>query len=142
MALPTFGSELARPVAAVVATTFTVIAGFLAFWASGGSWGLCAHWGGAYTVLPAGLRAMDAVSAALFLAGALVVLGRAGYWESGVPIGVLHCGIWAFIVILTLSALMNFASSSRWERFMLGPLAFVLASLCFVVARSPEEAGA
>ena len=33
-------------------------------------------------------------------------------------------------------ALMNFASSSPWERFLWGPLALVLAGLCFVLARS------
>jgi hypothetical protein len=31
---------------------------------------------------------------------------------------------------------MNFASSSPWERFLWGPLALLLAALCFVVARS------
>ena len=38
-------------------------------------------------------------------------------------------------VAMTIGAIPNFASQSRWENFILGPLALVLAALCVVVAR-------
>ena len=45
-------------------------------------------------------------------------------------------GTWILVGVLLVGALMNFASSSPWERFLWGPLALVLAVLCFVLARS------
>jgi hypothetical protein len=137
MPFPNFADGLARPAAVVVAIAFSIITGFLLFWALGGMWGLAAHWGGTYRQLPLGLRALDAVSAVLFGIGALIVLGRAGYWASTIPFAVLRLGTWAFVAILALSAVMNFASSSNWERILIAPVVLFLALLCLIVARSP-----
>jgi uncharacterized membrane protein YhhN len=43
------------------------------------------------------------------------------------------------VVLLTLGTLANLLSQSPWERFLLGPVTFVLAALCFVVARSTGD---
>ncbi len=43
-----------------------------------------------------------------------------------------------FVAVLALSALANLASSSSWERFLNGPIALLVALLCFIVARSAE----
>jgi uncharacterized membrane protein YhhN len=42
---------------------------------------------------------------------------------------------------IALSALGNFASSSGWERFLMGPVALLLALLCFIVALGGEGTG-
>jgi hypothetical protein len=41
--------------------------------------------------------------------------------------------------LLALSALANFASKSRWEKAILGPLALLLSLLCLVVALGPGQ---
>jgi len=45
-------------------------------------------------------------------------------------------GTWFFAVAMAIGAVPNFASQSRWENVVFGPLALVLAALCIVVARS------
>ena len=139
MSFPAFATGVAPPAATVAASVFIVVAAFQVFWALGGSWGLSAAWGGAHTDLPAGLRAASALSAVLMVAGAIVVLGRAGYRVVAVPTGVLRWGTWVIVAILAVSTLGNFASSSSWERFMNGPIALLSALLCFIVARSAES---
>jgi hypothetical protein len=94
-----------------------------------------AAWGGAQAQLPPGLRIASGCAAVVLLLAAFIVLGRAGY-QVPVPPSVSRRGTWVLVAVLTLSALGNFASSSNWERFLLGPLALVQALLCFVVARS------
>jgi len=74
------------------------------------------------------------VGAVVLVLGALILLGWIGYWESSLPFGVFRWGTWALVGGMTLSALGNFASSSPWERFLLGPIALLLALLCLVVA--------
>jgi hypothetical protein len=129
---------VARPASATAASVFIVVASFQVFWALGGSWGLDAAWGGTHTDLPAGLRAASALSAVLLVAGAIVVLGRAGYRVVSVPTGVLRWGTWVIVAILAVSALGNFASSNNWERFLNGPVALLSALCCVMVARSSK----
>jgi hypothetical protein len=45
------------------------------------------------------------------------------------------------VVLSALGAIVNFASSSRWERFGWGPLALVLALLSLLVAVSGSGQG-
>ena len=71
----------------------------------------------------------------VFVMAALMVLGRAGYRLSPIPLSVSRWGIWVLVAGLALSALGNFASSSNWERFLLGPIALLEALLCLIVAR-------
>jgi hypothetical protein len=51
-------------------------------------------------------------------------------------------GIWILVVLLPLGAIMNFASSSPWERFLWAPLALALALLTLIVALSTPEVDA
>jgi hypothetical protein len=76
----------------------------------------------------------SAVAAVLLILGALILLGRTGYWESALPFGVFRWGTWALVAAMVLSAFGNFASSSPWERFLMGPIALLLALLCLAVA--------
>jgi hypothetical protein len=90
--------------------------------------------------LPVRLRLASAVSIAFYGLAAVVILRRAGFrigWPSG---AVARVGTWVLVVILPLSALVNFLSQSPWERFLMAPTASVLAVLCLLVARSSVPA--
>ena len=72
----------------------------------------------------------------MYVAAALIVLCRAGViWRALSDAVILRWGTWFFAAAMAVGALPNFASQSRWENFVLGPLALVLAALCVVVAR-------
>lgn len=124
----------ARLAAMVAATAFIVDAAFEGFWAAGGSLGLSGAWGGVHDHLPVGLRIASAFAAALLVAGAIIVLGRARFWTSPDRIGIYRWGTWTLVGMMALSALANFASSSSRERFQNEPVALLLALLCLVVA--------
>jgi hypothetical protein len=95
-----------------------------------------AAWGGAHAHLTTGERVGSAISVLFYLAAILVVRGRA----AGRQERRYRWGIWAVAVILAIAGVMNFASDSRWENFLLAPVAVVLAALCVVVARGATSA--
>lgn len=119
--------------ALLAAIGFMVIAVFQVAIALGAPLGRAA-WGGAHTRLPPNLRVASAVAAVIWLVAALVVLDRAGTPLIDLPDPVSFWGTWALVVVLPVGALMNFASSSPYERFGWGPLAIVLALLTLVLA--------
>ena len=92
-----------------------------------------AAWGGAHAQLTTGQRFGSAVSV-LFYAAAIIIVRRraAGRAEHR-----YRWGTWALAVIFALAALMNLASGSRWENYVMAPVALVLAALCVIVARTP-----
>jgi len=124
--------ELAALLAAI---GFAVIAVFQVGIALGAPLGRGA-WGGAHTVLPRNLRAASAVAVVIWLVAALVVLDRAGTPIADLPDVVSYWITWALAILLPVGALMNFASSSPYERFAWGPLALVLAVLTLILALS------
>jgi hypothetical protein len=133
MKVPT---SIAAPAAA---TGLAGLACFQAALALGAPWGQSA-WGGAQAHLPQELRVGSAISAVVLALAALVVLARAGHWGRTRAEGVFRWGTWALVPLLALSALGNFASTSRWENLLMGPLALLLSILCLVVARDPLRA--
>jgi hypothetical protein len=124
---------VARLAAVTGAAGFVLVAGFQIALAFGAPWGRGA-WGGAHDVLPMRQRIASAMAAVVLVLGALIVLGRTGLWESSLPVGVFRWGTWALAGGMAFSAFGNFASSSPWERFLMGPMALLLALLCLVVA--------
>jgi hypothetical protein len=82
-----------------------------------------------------GLRIASAIAVGVWVLAALIILGRAGYQISPVPLAVARWGTWVLVGVLPLGALMNFLSKSNWERFLWGPVALVLAVLCLLVAQ-------
>lgn len=126
---------LARGAAIAAAVGFLAIAGFQAALALGAPLGRAA-WGGTRTNLPTSLRIASAVAVVFWVLAAMIVLERADYHISPIPEPVARWGTWILVGVLLVGALMNFASSSPWERFLWGPLALLLAVLCFVLARS------
>ena len=125
----------ARMAAVSAVIGFIVIVAFQVALALGAPLGRAA-WGGTHTQLPPGLRVASAVAAGFWVLAALIVLGRAGYQVSPLPLGAARWGTWILVGALLFGALMNFASPSAWERFLWGPFALLLAGLCLVVARS------
>jgi hypothetical protein len=122
-------------VAALAATTGLAATAVLqTLLALGVPWGRAA-WGGGHDRLPGALRVASALSAAVLVAAGVVVLGRAGYWSG--PSVLLRWGTWALVGLLAFSALGNFASGSRWEKFLLGPVALSVSLLCLIVALKP-----
>lgn len=128
-----------RPIAIAAAAGLAGVAAFQVALALGAPLGRAA-WGGAYTVLPTGLRAGSAGSAVFLTVATLIVFtyGRR-------PRPVAAALRWATRVLgglLALSALANFASPSRWENFLMGPVALILAALCVLATarddRRPE----
>ena len=135
-----------RTAAVVAAGGFLGLALFQMVLAAGAEWGHAA-WGGANAELSSAQRIGSAVAALIWTAAALVVLGRAGLVRSGRRLARVYLwGTWVAAAGTALGSLANFASQSRYENVILGPLALTLAILCFIVARcrsdDPEQASA
>jgi hypothetical protein len=97
-----------------------------------------AAWGGAHAHLSTAERVGSAISVAFYALAILVVRRRAaGRVERRYSSATL-----GLVGILGLSALMNAASSSSWERYLLAPVALALAVLCAVVAYGATRATA
>jgi hypothetical protein len=92
-----------------------------------------AAWGGAHAQLTTGQRFGSAVSV-LFYAAAIIIVRRraAGRAERR-----YRWGTWGLAVIFALTTLMNLASESQWENYLMAPVALILAALCVIVARTP-----
>jgi hypothetical protein len=135
MNLVTSSDRVARLAAVLAAIGFTFLAVFQAALAAGAPWGHAA-WGGDNAHLSSGQRVASAVAVIIYVAAALIVLGRAGIIWRARSAALLRWGTWFFAVAMAIGAVPNFASQSRWENFIFGPLALVLAALCVVVARA------
>jgi hypothetical protein len=123
----------AQTAAVLAAAGFLVIATFQVALALGAPLGQAA-WGGRKPRLPTRLRIGSAVAAGIWIFAALIVLGRAGSAVSPLPGAVERWGTWILVGLLVVGALMNFASSSRWERYLWGPFASILIVPTLVVA--------
>jgi hypothetical protein len=103
-----------------------------------------AAFGGTSADLPPSLRIISAIAVLLWLSAALVVLRRGGYPALLVSDRAARVGTWALTAVLSLGVLLNLASPSPWERYLLAPITASLAVLCLLVARRrttrPERA--
>jgi peptidoglycan/LPS O-acetylase OafA/YrhL len=88
-----------------------------------------AAWGGTHTQPSTAQRVGSAISVAFYALAIVVVRRRASGRDGRYSWATL-----GLVGILGLSALMNAASSSPWERYLLAPVALALAVLCAVVA--------
>jgi hypothetical protein len=114
---------------------FAALMAFQAALAAGAPLGDAA-WGGAHAHLRPGERVGSAISVFAYLVAILVVRRRA----AGSGERRYRWGIWGLVVVLSISGVMNLASASHWENFVLAPVALVLAALSLVVARSAPTA--
>ena len=124
-----------RTAAVIVAAGLLLIAAFQLALALGAPLGRAA-WGGSHDRLPIRLRRSSAVAVVIWVIAAAIVLARADHLTLPGPPELVTVGTWVVVVLLALGAIVNLASSSRWERFGWGPLAAILAALGLIVARS------
>jgi hypothetical protein len=125
----------AQTAAIVAAIGYLGIAGFQVALALGAPLGHAA-WGGKHRVLPTRLRVASGVAAVIWIVGAVIVLGRAGFEVSPFSDTVDRSGTWFLVGLLAVGTLMNAASSSRWERLVWAPVSAILALLTWMVATS------
>jgi hypothetical protein len=133
-----------RPrVAIVLAAGLLIVVAFQAALTFGAPFGAAAQGGTNVGQLPDALRVVTGLGAVVLLFAALVVLVRGGYALVPLSETVARVGTVVIAGLLGVGALMNFASSSPWERFGWGPFTVVLFVLCVVLARggSPAPAG-
>lgn len=131
MGLVAVSGELVRAAAVAATVGFVLVAFFQMFLALGVPWGRAA-WGGANSRLPTGLRIASGFAVVFWILAALVVLARAGYEASPVPLGVARWATWVLFALLVIGTLMNLASRSRLERLIQTPTAAILAFLAFL----------
>jgi hypothetical protein len=124
------------PVAIALTAGCLVIAAFQTALACGAPFGAATQGGSNPGQLPRDLRLLSGVIAVVWLVAALVVLARAG--RPVVPLGqpVQRVGAWVLVGVLSIGTMLNFASSSPWERFGWGPFALLMLVLAVVLARS------
>jgi CubicO group peptidase (beta-lactamase class C family) len=126
-----------RPrVAVVLAGGLLIVAAFQAALTVGAPFGAAAQGGTNPGQLPDALRLVTGVFAVVWLFATLLVLARGGRALIPLPEAVCRVGTWVLVGLLGLGALLNFASSSPWERFGWGPFTLVLFVLDVVLARS------
>lgn len=135
MEIVAVSSGAARLAGIVAAVGFLMVAAFQVVLALGAPWGRAA-WGGGHDRLPQRLRIASGFAAVLWIAASFVVLGGAGYDVSPLSLNVARRGTWVLFGLLALGALMNLASSSKWERFLMSPIAASLSVMCLIVARA------
>jgi hypothetical protein len=103
-----------------------------------------AAWGGSSANLSLGLRICSGVSAFLWIVFAPIFATRAGFRdpaETGISILCAVRTTWAVFGLMCLGCVMNWASPSRIERFIWGPVTTVFVVSLFFLAQSkrPEE---
>ena len=119
----------AAVVALVLLAALAVFQGLLA---GGAPFGRFA-WGGQNEVLPTNLRIGSAVSIALYVGFAVLILQAAGF-VSLLPGGFLGVAIWVLTGYFLLGIAMNAISRSRAERLTMTPVVALLAAACLVLA--------
>lgn len=129
-----------RRLAQLVATGFGGVVAFQLCLAAGAPWGAAA-WGGADVGrLSTELRVASSFQAFLWLLAAAIALSRGGV-AGPIPHGLSRRAMWTVAALLAVGAVMNAASSSRWERFGWAPFLLGLTALAFQLARSGASAG-
>jgi hypothetical protein len=131
-----------RPrVAVVLAGGLLIVTAFQAALTFGAPLGAAALGGTTPGQLPDAIRLVTGFQTAVWLFAALLVLARGGRALVPLPEAVSRVGAWVLVGLLGLGALMQFASSSPWERFGWGPFTLALFTLGVVLARSGSPSG-
>ena len=120
----------------LVAAGFAIVVGFQLSLVAGAPWGAAAYGGADRGRLPTELRVASLIQACVWLLAAVTALARGGVAASPVPDGVSRRAVWAFSGLLAVGAVVNAASSSRWERFGWAPFLLCMTVLTFHLARS------
>ena len=129
-------------VAIVLAGGLLIVASFQAALTLGAPFGAAAMGGTNVGRLPDPLRIFTGIAAITWLFASQVVLARGGKPVLRLPRSIVQTGTWILVVLLGAGAVMNFASSSSWERFGWGPFTLTQCVLCLVLAKTrPTSSG-
>jgi hypothetical protein len=93
-----------------------------------------AAWGGGHRVLPSTLRLSSLVAAVILAAAAWAVLARADRVGPGSDSTFVRIAVWVLGAYFALNTVMNILSQSPAERWLMAPVAAVLAVCFFLVA--------
>ncbi len=137
----TYDQPVRPRVAMVLAGGLLIVTAFQAALTFGAPLGAAAQGGTNAGQLPDDLRLVTGILTVVWLFAALLVLARGGHALVPLPEAVSRVGTWVLVGLLSLGALMNFASSSSWERYGWGPYTLVLLILGVVLARSGLPSG-
>ncbi len=122
---------------AVAAIVFAVLLGLLAIFqivlVAGAPLGHLA-WGGQERVISRRKRVGSVVAVVLYVAFAALALVRAGVIGAASENVVVVVAMWVVVAYLALGIVLNALSRSRPERFVMTPVALLLAILALVVA--------
>lgn len=125
-----------RRLAQVLACGLAAVVGFQLALVAGAPWGSAA-WGGSIRgQLSAELRVASAFAACFWLGAMLTALSRGGIAASPIPYTFSRRATWGLTALLAVGAVMNAASSSRWERYGWTPLILGLTVLSLQLARA------
>jgi FtsH-binding integral membrane protein len=123
-----------RAAAGLLTLGFAGMGAFQVALAAGAPFGHAA-WGGTNAHLTSGQRTGSAISVVFYLAAIAIVRRRA----AGSTGPLYRQGTWVLGGIMAIAAVANIVSGSRWENFLLAPIAVVLFLLCAVVARTASR---
>jgi len=122
-------------VAIVLVTGLLIVVAFQAALTLGAPFGAAAMGGTNPGKLPDAVRLVSGFLTLVWFLAAMVVLARGGRALVPVPHAVARVGTWVLVGLLGVGAVMNFASSSPWERWGWGPFTLIMLTLCVVLAR-------
>jgi hypothetical protein len=128
-----------RRVGTLAAAGLGVVVAFQVALALGVPWGIAAQGGTNPGRLPDGLRILAAFGGVVWAVAVVLVLGRSGVVRGLTLDAVSRRGTWVVAGLLSLGAVLNFASSSPRERFGGGPYTLVLLGLVIVLARGGTQ---
>ena len=138
---PLQGAAVRPRVAVLLAVGLLIVTAFQAALTFGAPLGVAAMGGTNPGQLPDAVRLVTGVFTVVWLFAALLVLARGGRALAPLPEAVSRVGTWVLVGLLGLGALMQFASSSPWERFGWGPYTLIMFVLSVVLARSGSVSG-
>jgi hypothetical protein len=136
----TMDKPVRQRVAVVLAVGLLIVAAFQAALTLGAPLGAAAMGGAHPGQLPDAVRLVTGFATGVWLFAALLVLARGGRALVPMPDAVTRVGAWVLVGLLGPSALLNFASSSPWERFGWGPFTLVIFTFAVILARSGSPA--
>ena len=125
--------------AGTLATIAFVVAIFLQLLLAAGVVPITMAWGGTQAVLTPALRLASLAAAGLLGWFLYIIRRRAGLSGAGQPSRRVKISRGSSRSFLALNTLGNFASSSRGEAVLFGPLSLVLAVSCLIVSSSRSD---
>ena len=99
----------------------------------GAPWGEYTMGGQLKGVLPPSRRAAAGVQALILILFALVALTRAGLILPGL-FNFSRVAIWVIVAFFVLGSIMNWASKSKKERYLWGPVNVIMLALSVILA--------